>query len=235
MRLTDFFDAMGTVLRGQAPPTSLRTLGPTPSSDADLAFYPWLLASDQARILAELMPTVRRWVELSGLDWNALVAAYVRDRPPAGHSVPWVGARFADWLSTAPFDGLPAGIDALADFTWTAFLCRTAVDHGPDLDRRVFVRHYTHDPRPANAALKNDSLPGPSTPATLVVYRDEATGKARVQAADVPSLAALLDHAGIPRSGALALEGDALAAARSNLIERGILPQRAPQGAGDEA
>ncbi|MEZ4317192.1 MAG: putative DNA-binding domain-containing protein [Myxococcota bacterium] len=235
MTLADFFAAAQPFLQGRSAVDDLKTLGHTPSPDADLAMYPWLVAWDQARILAELVPTVRTWVELAGLDWDALVRAYVADHPPEGHSVPHVGAHLADWLAghREREPRLPAGIEALADFTWTAFLARTAPDDGPDLDRRVFVRHYATDPRIANRTLTSGEVPGPTDAVTLVVYRDETTGAARACTAGLVTVAVLLAHGGHALTGALDLPSDTLATERARLQNRGVLPHDAPTGAGE--
>lgn len=234
MTLAAFFDAARPFLQGETGVASLRALGHSPSPDADLAMYPWLVAWDQSRILGELLPRVRRWVELLERDWDGLVRAYVAAHPPAGHSVPHVGVHFADWLAAQRLElGLPEGIEAVADFTWTAFLARTAPDEGPDLDRRVFVRHYANDPRVANRALEKGELPGAAGPATLLVYRDETTATAKVCEASLATIAVLLTHQGAPLTGALAIGSEALAAERRRLEQRGVLPHHAPTGAGD--
>ena len=229
MSLAAFFEAARPFLQGSTGVDSLRAVGPTPSSDADLAMYPWLVSWDQCRIVGELMPRVRTWVELLGRDWDALIRTFVAAHPPTGHSVPHVGEPFADWLAAHPEElDLPEGIETLADFTWTAFLARTAPDTGPDVDRRVFVRHYAHDPRVANRALADGELPGVAGPATLIVYRDERTLTARVCDANLATLAVLLVDRGLPLTGALAVSPEVLAAERNRLEQRGVLPHHAP-------
>jgi hypothetical protein len=227
MTLDHFFAAARDWLDGSAPPTSIRALGPTPSSDADLAFYPWLVAHDQQRILGQLMPRVRDWVERTDVAWTDLVAAYVKAHPPAGFTVATVGAHLADWLAAEVERDprLPHGLEAVADLGWTRYLARSAPD-GDDvgLDRRVFVRRYAVDPVAIERALRDDA-PIPVTPSTTwLVFRHEPTGRPRVAAATLASIAVLVAATGAPLTGALALPEDQLDDERKRLTERGVLP-----------
>lgn len=227
MSLQAFFTAARPWLAGQTSPGALRSLGSTPSSDADLAFYPWLIAHDQQRILVELLPFVKTWIDATHGDWTGLVAAYVAAHPPTGVSVPTVAVAFADWLADARRTDpqIPVGIEALADLGWTRFLARTAPDgDGLGLDRRVFVRQYSVDPIAIENALRAGCPVPETTAVTLVVHRDESTGKAALFPATLASIAVLVAASGAPLEGALALPTAVLRAERARLTERGVLP-----------
>jgi hypothetical protein len=228
MSLEAFFAAVQPYLAGQVPSEKLREAGPTSASKADLAFYPWLVAHDQQRILAELLPLVKRWVERVDGDWPSLVKSYVHAHPPAGFSVPTVGDRFADWLASSPAEHpwLPAGIEAVADLGYTRFLARTALD-GDDVgvDRRIFVRQYPLDPVATERALRNEEDLPQTGATTWVVFRHEPSGRPRVLSATLASIAVLVAASGAPLQGALALPADVLDAERERLTQRGVLPQ----------
>jgi hypothetical protein len=228
--LDAFFEAVRPFLEGRSTVDELvAALGPTPSPAPDLAFYPWLVAFDQRRILAELCPAVKALVDQTdGLAWDALVAEYVADCPPTGHSVPAVGERLSDWLTARRerHPEQPVALECLADLAWTRFLCRSAPDDlGLGMDRRVHVRHYPVDVIALDRALKaGEALPEPR-PTTLVVYRDERSLKVRHTVPSLHTLAVLALEQGQALAGPFAaIPTDALAAERARLVELGVLP-----------
>jgi hypothetical protein len=235
--LDAFFGVMGPFLAGQADLSQVRSaLGPLPGRDEDYRFYVELVAFDQRRILSELYPAVRAWVQSAGLDWQALCRDFVRARPPRGFSVPHLGEGFADWLSghREREPGLPFGVEAVADLTWTRFLARTAPDvqgPGPEglgLDRRLFVRHYPIDaPAVTKAAAQGRPLV-PGGPVTLLVYRHAQRQTVHELPVARATLAVLLAESGAAVPPALRLPGAESEAERVRLAREGVLSHPEP-------
>lgn len=231
MSLDRFFAEVGPFLRGQIDVAGfLERAGPTTSPEGDLAFYPWLVAFDQRRILAELCPTAKTLVDRSqGLDWDALVDAYVAVHPPTAWSVPAVGERFADWLAARRVEDpdQPAALECLADLYWTRFQARTAPDaEGIGVDRRLFLRHYPIDVLTWELHLLDRTDAPPDRPSTLVVFRHAETCDVRHLVPTLATLAVLARLQGHPLAGPLAeLSDEALTAEQRRLTHLGVLPQ----------
>jgi hypothetical protein len=220
--LAVFFETMGPFLRGQTDLEEVRRrLGPLPTRDDDLRFYAELVAFDQQRILAELVPAARRWIERVGLDWASLVRAFVAEHPPTGWSVPHVGEHFADWLAarhaTDPL--LPTGIEAVVDLAWTRFLVRTAPE-GPTVE----IRHYPVDAVALTRTLLAGEEPDPRGPTTLLVYRHVERCVVSSRSASLATVAVLLAERGQPLAGPLAtLTAETIESERRTLVAHGVL------------
>lgn len=222
--LAGFFGAIDPFLRGRASLADVEArLGRAPTPDG-LAFYRWLVAVDQQRILAELYPAAKAWIERAGLGWDAVCAGFVAAHPPAGWSVPHVGHGFADWLDAEPVAGQPAGIAAVADLAWTRFLARTAPDGpGLGLDRRVFVRMYPIDAVATHRALLHgDALP-PARPTAIVVYRHAHTDAVHERPASLATIAVLVALAGVAGPD-LDVSAAERADERARLVAHGVVP-----------
>jgi hypothetical protein len=233
MSLAAFFDAMGPYLQGQTSSAQLeQALGPLPGAPADHAFYPWLVAFDQRRILAELYPAVRALVDRTeGLQWDSLVAEYVADHVPDGHSVPQLGEALPDWLAARRehHPEQPEALECLADWRWVRFLAHIAPDTDElGIDERVFLRHYPLDVVAIERhLLRSPAEPLPETAAcTWLAYRHSSGTTVHQRPATLTTLAVLAQHQGMSLAGPLAdLPPDVLAHEADQLRAAGVLPR----------
>lgn len=220
MSLPEFFAAARAWVGGDLDSEALRALGPTPSSDADLAFYPALIRNGWNRTLRELYGSVAALLEHRGLPWETVCSAYFAAHPPTGQDLRALGDAFPRWL-----DGYVADVElrhaatSLADYRW----CRTAARHAPDepglgLERRVFVRRYPVDP----VALDEDPAAAADRAVTVLVYR-ALDDRVRWLAPSLATMAVLAAELGQERVGALALPADVLREERDRLVAIGVV------------
>ena len=234
--LSRFFEVVGAYLEGRADLGSVKAVyGPEVDPKNGLSFYAWLVKHDQQRILGELYPSCRRWIERTAIDWADLTEAFVTAHRPAGWSVPHLGERFPDWLlgQLDVDDRLPRGIEAVADLAWTRFVSRNAPptdDLG--IDQRVHIRQYSVDVVAVERALADEAPLDPHlTPATILVYRHASGTGVRTLGVNLATVAVLVSAADpdAPLQGALAeIDGEALAAERRRLRKAGVLPAKEP-------
>jgi hypothetical protein len=238
--LREFFDAAGPWLRGQVPPDALRALGPTPATDADLAFYPLLTQWGYRSTLRELFAAVAAVLEAhGGPPWDAVADAFFAAHPPGGFVLQDLARPFAGWLEghlagATFFDDRALGVDtatalgALADHTHTRILARYAVDgDGLFLDERVFVRRYPVDV----VALTRDPRAPAGGTTTVCLFRDLRDDALRTFVPTLATMAAFAALLGQPRTGALALPDDAVAAELERLVALGVLDPRTADAA----
>lgn len=226
--LDAFFAVARDWVNGRVPPDALRALGPTPSSDADLDFYPGLVRLGYHQTLTDLMGPLRRLLEHAGIDWAATCDAFLADHPPAGHALPtvafpmpaWLAARFA---GAGFLDGAGAPTAQVLEAVAELCVCKVRARHAPDgpvpgFEVRTFVRRFPVDP----AALAAD--PGARTgPTTVCVYRDVRDDVVRTLSPGVEAMAVFAALLGVPRTGALALPAPALRAEVERLVGCGLL------------
>ncbi|MEZ4235366.1 MAG: hypothetical protein R3F59_04245 [Myxococcota bacterium] len=229
--LDAFFAHVGGFLEGGTGLEQLEAeFGPVGDRDG-LAYYAWLVKFDQMRILGELYPLCRTWLDRVGTPWEEVVAGFVAAHRPTGWSVPHLGEHFADWLlqqSEADPARFPVGVEALADLVWTRFLARNAPDgDGLGLDRRVFVRQYRVDAVGLERAVHHDQPVAPfRKPSALLVYRHASgTGVFSIPAS-LATIALLVteDQPGAVLPGVLGQVGaEDLAQERIRLAGAGVL------------
>jgi hypothetical protein len=235
--LEAFFTHVGRYLAGEGTLDEVQAaVGPAPSPDG-LAYYAWLVKFDQQRILGEMFPSCKRWLERLGVAWDQVAWAFCAEHPPAGWSVPHLGERFPDWL-LAQSQGDPArypvGIEAIADLTWTRFLARNAPDgEGLGMDQRVHVRQYRVDAVAVERAVfdgkpiepRGDTPPW--KPTAMVVYRHASGLGVRTLPASLATIVVLVTEAtpDAELPGVLATVPAAdVAKERARLVEVGCIP-----------
>lgn len=231
--LAAFFALAGPWLRGDVPPDALRALGPTPATDADLAFYPLLSRQGWSRVMRELYGPLASVIEArGGPQWDELCSSFFQASPPGGYVLQAMGAPFPGWiereLAGATFadpalDGAATtagGLAALADYLHCRSLARHAVD-GPGLalDERVFVRRYPVDV----AAWARDPHARVGRAVTLCVFRSVDDDSVDTLAPTVATMAVFAALAGVPRTGALAIPDAELIAEHARLVARGVV------------
>ncbi len=228
--LASFFALAGPWIRGEVTPEALRALGPTPSSDADLDFYPGLVRHGYHQALTDLFGPVRALVERwGGPAWDELCAAFLRAHPPTGHEIQPLGRPFAGWLEShlaghGWCDGLGAPtaqvVAALADHADCKVRARYAPDgHDLGLEERLFVRRYVVDVVSLSA---EPTAPGAGT-TTVCTYRDHRDDVVRTFSPTVATMAVLASLVGAPRTGALALSDAELEVERDRLRRLGVI------------
>ncbi len=236
MSLQQFFDAMEPFLQGRSELADVEAaLGPAPGDPNNHRFYPWLVAFDQRRILAELFAAAHALVaRTEGIEWGELVVAYLVDHPSIGHAVPELGTHFAQWLAQRreAHPEQPEALECLADLRWTRFIAFTAADvPGVGMDVRLFMRHYPLDVLALERALVHTPdpqvpLPAAGSPRTLLIYRHAEGTAVKTRIPSMATLAVLAQLQGMALAGPLAeLGDDVLQAELVQLEKAGVVPR----------
>lgn len=244
--LAEFFDAAIPWLRGECAPDALRTLGGTPASAADLAFYPALTRYGYHCTLRELFGPVATLVEQpGGPGWDRVCDAFFRAHPPGGWLLQDLGEPFPAWLERhlagATFldpvlDGVVSTAAAIASVA-DHLACRGRARHAADgpgvcLDERVFVRQYPVD---VVALARDPRAAGVGVTVTVCVFRDLRDDLVKLDTPTVATMAVFADLLGHPRTGALAISEASLAAERDRLVRIGVLDAAEGSGASQTA
>ncbi len=236
MSLERFFEAMGPMLRGQAPAQAVvEALGPSPSGLQNLGFYATLVERNHFKILADIFPVVRAlfFREHPGR-WADLVREY-RDAHPADHWDPnRFGAHFSDYLQSlrAGGEALHPVFEELADLCYIRQRAFSGNASEPGAyEGRVFVRQYSHPVSDYFNTLGEDpAAPLPEARAQVVfIYRHARDASVRHFLPTAAGLAALAIRQGVtelpPMFGALTQ--DALDRSDQALVEFGVFSARA--------
>lgn len=227
--LDDFFRESVSMLKGQQDAQAVEAkLGPCATGTEALQYYGKLQRLHRERQLAELFPLVKARIQTRGKGvWQEIVGDYLSAHPPHHWSLPHIGAPFADWLFANDPEGALLG--PICDWGWTSWLAR----HAPDdfehdgLEVRLFIRQFGVDPVASRAALREDAeAPIEAKPTTMLMWRDERTGRIRSRAPSMVTIAVLWRRSGQKLQGALAqFEEDAMVQERARLFREGALPR----------
>jgi hypothetical protein len=191
--------------------------------DPRFAYYRVLQRRNLFKALRELHPAVRVAAEAwRPGTWERLVEGYCRERHPDHFDPNRFGEGLADFLlARGSSPDLPAYLAELADFAVCRRRAATAADDsGEDLERRIFVRCYTHDvPDYVGRVVEGLPCEVPTpTPTRVIVYRSWRSDEVRLYFPTDATLLCLAWHAGL---GPRPPHADALA---ERLVADGLLP-----------
>jgi len=227
--LAAYFDAMGAALRSEIEPAEVEARCGPSSSTERLGLVLRMVQAGRRKLLCEIYAASRRAVG------DALFEAAVRVHllAEAGGEADYaaIALDFPRRLADA---GAPAWALEVAD--WEESRHRLRVVGAPEVRGRLrgptFVKCYGFDvPRWVRAAREDGPVDDPTPETALyVLHRDADDGPVRWFAPSAAHVAAIAEAMGDADEDALVASGvprDALAAARVDLVERGVIAEAA--------
>ncbi len=193
-----FFAAIWPFLEGRAGvlETTL-ALGPSRSGDARLQLYPELIRRQKRGIIDHFFAAARaECVAREPHLWDDLAGRFVRAVAPShwepNHYARPMLAFLEEQRGSDP--RISTAMIELADYAWVRFSAMIAAHQdGSELERSLFVRHYTHDVATFTTDVEHGVAATRTSPevrpCTLLIVRSRHTSRLEIV---TPSLAALL-------------------------------------------